>query len=90
MNEGWASFWHEKLFMQDDRIHGNEVAFAKINAKVTALTKIGLNPYAIGWRLFMYIEDMANEGRYSYDFMVLKNVRNMTKKQVKEMNSFLK
>ncbi|HEX2865836.1 MAG TPA: SpoVR family protein [Ignavibacteriales bacterium] len=68
MNEGWASFWHENLFLNDDRIKGHEVAFAKINAGVTALSKVGLNPYAIGWRLFMYVEEMANKGRLSYDF----------------------
>lgn len=68
MNEGWASYWHEKLFMNDDRIHGNEVAFARINAKVTSLSKVGLNPYAIGWRLFMFIEEMQNKGKMSFDF----------------------
>ncbi|HEX3073834.1 MAG TPA: SpoVR family protein, partial [Ignavibacteriales bacterium] len=30
MNEGWASFWHENLFLNDDRIKGHEIAFAKI------------------------------------------------------------
>ncbi len=71
MNEGWASYWHEKLFMQDDRIKGNEVPFAKINAKVTSLSKVGLNPYAIGWRLYMHIEEMADQGRYSFEYMNL-------------------
>ncbi|MDP3685123.1 MAG: SpoVR family protein, partial [Ignavibacteria bacterium] len=74
MNEGWASYWHEKLFMTDERIKGHEIAFARINAKVTALSKIGLNPYAIGWRLFMYIEDMAGNGRYSAEFDKLANI----------------
>ena len=68
MNEGWASYWHEKLFLNDDRIKGNEVAFARINAKVTSLSKVGLNPYAIGWRLFMYIEEMAEKGKFSYEY----------------------
>lgn len=73
MNEGWASYWHEKLFLMDDRIKGNEVAFARINAKVTSLSKVGLNPYAIGWRLFMYIEEMHNRGAYSYEYKKLKD-----------------
>ncbi|MGE5403028.1 MAG: SpoVR family protein [Ignavibacteriales bacterium] len=73
MNEGWASYWHEKLFLDDDRIKGHEIAFAKINAGVTALSKVGLNPYAIGWRLFMYIEEMADKGRISYDFRKISN-----------------
>ncbi|MCL5031602.1 MAG: SpoVR family protein [Bacteroidetes bacterium] len=74
MNEGWASYWHEKLFLMDDRIHGHEVAFAKVNAKVTSLSRVGLNPYAIGWRLFMHIEDLANKGKYSYEFRKLNDI----------------
>jgi stage V sporulation protein R len=75
LNEGWASYWHEKLFLQDDRIRGHEVGFARINAKVTALPRIGLNPYALGMRLFAYIEDLANKGRTSYDFQRIEDVR---------------
>ncbi|MFH1195062.1 MAG: SpoVR family protein [bacterium] len=79
MNEGWASYWHEKLFMADDRIRGHEVAFAKINAKVTSLSRVGLNPYAIGWRLFMYIEEMADQGKFSYAYQKLNDIE--TRKQ---------
>ena len=32
MNEGWASYWHEKLFLQDDRINGHEVDFARTHS----------------------------------------------------------
>ncbi len=79
MNEGWASYWHEKLFLQDDRIRGHEVAFARINSKVTSLSKVGLNPYAIGWRLLMHIEDSANKGKYSYEFMKLNDIEKREK-----------
>ena len=68
MNEGWASFWHEYLFMRDDRICGHEADFAKINASVTAMPKVGLNPYALGMRLFQHIEEMENKGCYSFDY----------------------
>jgi stage V sporulation protein R len=69
MNEGWASYWHEKLFLDDERIRGQEVAFARVHAGVTSLPKVGLNPYALGMRLFGYIEEMADKGRYcvAYD-----------------------
>lgn len=73
MNEGWASFWHEQLFLKDDRIRGHEVDFARVNAWVTALPRVGLNPYALGMRLFSYIEEMADKGRYSYDYQKLKD-----------------
>src|SRR6056297_3047170 len=30
MNEGWATYWHERLFLDDDRIRGHEVDFSKV------------------------------------------------------------
>ncbi|MBN2383917.1 SpoVR family protein [bacterium] len=75
MNEGWASYWHEKLFLLDDRIKGHEVDFARVNAGVTAMPRVGLNPYALGMRLFFYIEDMANKGRLTYDYDRLRDER---------------
>jgi stage V sporulation protein R len=74
LNEGWASYWHEKLFLEDDRINGNEVDFARVNAKVTALPRVGLNPYALGMRLFSYIEKAANKGKFSYEFQRINDV----------------
>jgi len=73
MNEGWASYWHEYLFMSDDRICGHEVDFASVNAKVTAMPKVGLNPYALGMRLIQHIQDMEDKGCYSFDYMFLKD-----------------
>jgi stage V sporulation protein R len=75
LNEGWASYWHEKLFLKDDRIRGNEVGFARVNALVTSLPRIGINPYALGMRLFSHIEQMADKGRLSYDFQRLQNAQ---------------
>jgi stage V sporulation protein R len=71
MNEGWASYWHETLFLQDKRIKGHEVDFARVNAKVTSLSRLGVNPYALGMRLFYYIEEMADKGKLTYEFQRL-------------------
>ncbi len=68
LNEGWASYWHENLFLNDDRISGHEVDFAVINAKVTSMPRVGLNPYALGMRLFYYLESQAEDGKISYDY----------------------
>ncbi len=73
LNEGWASYWHEKLFLKDDRIDGNEVPFARVNAMVTALPRIGINPYALGMRLFDHIEEMADKGKISTEFQRIQN-----------------
>lgn len=73
MNEGWASYWHEKLFLGDERISGHEVDFARVHSGVTALPRVGLNPYALGMRLFSQIEDAADKGRLAYQFARLKD-----------------
>lgn len=75
MNEGWASYWHEKLFLQDDRIEGHEVDFARTHAGVTSMPRVGLNPYALGMRLFYYIEELAQKGKYSIEFKRLLDAR---------------
>ncbi len=75
MNEGWASYWHETLFMRDDRIRGHEVDFARVNAGVTAMPRVGLNPYALGMRLFYYLEEMAEKGCFNWDFQRLTDNR---------------
>ncbi len=74
MNEGWASYWHETLFLQDDRIRGHEIPFARVNAGVTAMPRVGLNPYALGMRLFYFIEKAADRGCYSFAYRRLCNM----------------
>ncbi|SMC21709.1 stage V sporulation protein R [Desulfacinum hydrothermale DSM 13146] len=68
MNEGWASYWHEKLFLADERISGHEVGFARIHALVTSMPKVGVNPYALGMRLFHYVEELADKGKLSLEY----------------------
>ncbi len=71
INEGWASYWHDELFRKDNRIKGHEVGYAKLNAGVTSISRIGLNPYAIGLRLIQHIEQLANKGKMQYNFQNL-------------------
>lgn len=86
MNEGWASYWHEYLFMRDDRISGHEADYAKINASVTAMPKVGLNPYALGMRLFHHLVDMEDRGCYSFDYKFLKDEVQKKKYDTKKMS----
>lgn len=74
INEGWASYWHDLLFRSDDRIKGHEIAYAKLNAGVTALTRIGLNPYAIGMRLISYVEELADQGKLEYYYQKIQDI----------------
>jgi len=75
MNEGWASYWHETLFLADERITGHEVEYARVNSGVTSMPRVGLNPYALGLRLFHYIEDLADKGKLNYNFQKIKDAR---------------
>jgi stage V sporulation protein R len=74
INEGWASYWHDELFRNDPRIKGHEVDYARLNAGVTSLSRIGLNPYAIGLRLIQYVEQLADKGRMHRDFQETENL----------------
>ena len=74
MNEGWASSWHEKLTMEDDRIKGHEISFARLNARVTALPRAGINPYGLGMRLLSYARELANKGKFSHEFDKIKSI----------------
>lgn len=73
-NEGWASYWHDNLFRTDNRISGFESDYAHLNAGVTSISRIGLNPYAIGLRLYEYIEELADKGKLSWYFEKIKNI----------------
>ena len=73
INEGWASYWHDELFRKDERIAGHEVAYAKLNAYVTSINRVGLNPYAIGLRLIQHIEEMADKGQMDFNFQRINN-----------------
>jgi stage V sporulation protein R len=73
MNEGWASYWHEKLFLVDDRIKGHEVDFARVHAGVTSMPRVGMNPYALGMRLIAFLKESADAGKNSYEFQRLLN-----------------
>lgn len=68
LNEGWASYWHEKLFLDDPRMRGHEIEFSKVNAGVVSLPRVGMNPYAVGLRLFKYLEAKADRGMLTHEF----------------------
>lgn len=86
LNEGWASYWHEELFLRDDRIRGHEVEFAIVNAKVTSMPRVGLNPYALGMRLFYFLEERANKGMLTLEYDSLLDAHQRKKYDTGSMN----
>ncbi len=83
-NEGWASLWHERLFMADERIRGHEVNYARVNSGVLADRRVGLNPYAIGKHLHEFIEELARKGKLSYGYQLVKDSK--ARKEYDEKN----
>jgi len=75
MNEGWASYWHEKLFLVDDRIRGHEVDFARVHAGVTSMPRVGMNPYALGMRLMSFLKEAGDKGKTDFEFHRLSDVQ---------------
>jgi stage V sporulation protein R len=68
MNEGWATYWHEKLFLGDNRLDKHEIPFGVVNSGVTTMPRLDLNPYALGRKLFMHIQSSADRGRYCTEY----------------------
>jgi stage V sporulation protein R len=73
INEGWASYWHDELFRGDERVSSHETGYAKLNAGVTSISRVGLNPYAIGLRLIQYVEELGDKGKLNYEFQKIEN-----------------
>lgn len=72
MNEGWASFWHMRIMQrlfQDGFLTPEEHGFYNLyNARVIASNPVGLNPYLLGIKSFLNIEDRWNKGRFGAEF----------------------
>ncbi len=60
MNEGWASFWHQRILREMDLTSGEALEFAKLNAGVVQPSRTGINPYYLGLKVFEDIEDRYN------------------------------
>ncbi len=73
LNEGLATYIHNKLFLQDSYINGHESDFARFNANVIQTPKVGLNPYALGFNLLNFIEELGDKGKLSYEYQKLKD-----------------
>lgn len=60
MNEGWASFWHQRILREMDLTSGEALEFAKLNAGVVQPSKTSINPYYLGLKIFEDIEERYN------------------------------
>lgn len=60
MNEGWASFWHQRIMRELHLTTAETIEYAKLNAGVVQPSKTSINPYYLGIKIFEDIE-------YRYD-----------------------
>ena len=68
MNEGWATFWHEKIMQRlfaEKFLTPEEHGFYNLyNARVKAHHPRSLNPYLLGHAIFADIEERWDKGRF--------------------------
>ncbi|MFS0645442.1 SpoVR family protein [Siminovitchia sp. 179-K 8D1 HS] len=60
MNEGWASYWHQRIIRELDLTSDEAVEFAKLNAGVIQPSRTSINPYYLGLKIFEDIEERWN------------------------------
>lgn len=60
MNEGWATYWHQRILREMDLTSDEAIEFAKLNASVVQPSKTSINPYYLGLKIFEDIEERWN------------------------------
>ncbi|WP_042165133.1 SpoVR family protein [Paenibacillus gorillae] len=56
MNEGWASYWHQRIIRELSLTSDETIEFAKLNSSVVVPSRHSLNPYYLGLKIFEDIE----------------------------------
>ncbi|MFC7681094.1 SpoVR family protein [Paenibacillus sp. GCM10028914] len=93
MNEGWASYWHQRILREMDLTSEETVEFAKLNASVVQPSRHSLNPYYLGLKIFEDIErrwdreKMFEVREYDSDISFLRNY--LTKELVNDLDLYV-
>lgn len=61
MNEGWASYWHQRIVRELDLTSAETIEYAKLNSGVVQPSQHSLNPYYLGLKIFEDIEKRWDE-----------------------------
>lgn len=56
MNEGWATFWHQRIMRELSLTSEETIEYAKLNSAVVQPSRSSLNPYYLGVKIFEDIE----------------------------------
>ena len=68
INEGWASYWHEKQMVNHICDTASIVDFSQTHAGIVQPFKKQINPYRLGIELLREIEDRWNRGRFGREY----------------------
>jgi len=68
MNEGWASYWHEKIMTERVLDASELIDFADHHSSTLAVHPGQLNPYKLGYELYCDIERRWNSGRFGKEY----------------------
>lgn len=60
MNEGWATYWHQRILREMDLTSEELIEYASLNANVIQPSRTQLNPYYLGLKIFEDIEERYN------------------------------
>lgn len=61
MNEGWATYWHQRILRELPLTTDEAVEFASLNANVVQPSKTQINPYYLGLKMLEDIEERYNK-----------------------------
>lgn len=57
LNEGWASYWHQRIVRELDLTSDETIEYAKLNAGVLQPSRTSINPYHLGLKILEDIEE---------------------------------
>ena len=93
MNEGWATFWHQRIMRELPLTSEEAIEYAKLNSAVVQPSRQSLNPYYLGLKMFEDIEKRYGRERI-FDVRELDSdpsfIRNyMTKQLVRDLDLYI-
>ena len=95
INEGWAAFWHTRIIRELDLTSAEAIEFAKMHSQLLQTSKMQINPYYLGMKIFEDIEQRFEHGREKIfevremenDISFLRNYLN--RKLIEELDLYL-
>lgn len=61
MNEGWATYWHARIMREIDLAPEEAMEFAVTHSGVVQPSRMSLNPYFLGYKIWEHIEKRWDE-----------------------------